>query len=392
MEKGSVPRSMLETMTTPILQRFVWWKSVTIVVSVALIIGVGMLDYMTGREIILVPFYLVPIGWASWVMGRRVGVSLAVVGTVVWLVADMAVGYAHPHRAIPYWNALMLLVIFIGMVYLLTALHDIQVHLEDTVAQRTASLRQEMAERIRLEAAKIQFERLAAVGAMAAKLAHEIRNPLGTIKLNLDLLGDEVGLLGPRSAANTDEAKTLLQSIHAEVCRVQRVAQDYLQFSRLPKLNRERVRLNDMLAHELVFLAPMFNAAQVVVATEFDPALPVFQADPDQLWQAILNLIRNAVEAMPHTGTLTLHTASEADEVVLRITDTGKGMNEEQRSQIFKPFFTTKPSGTGLGLTLSQQIVFEHGGRIECASVDGRGTTFSLFFPLRAATSPEHEN
>jgi signal transduction histidine kinase len=206
------------------------------------------------------------------------------------------------------------------------------------------------------------------------------------------LLGDEVGLLGPRSAANTDEAKTLLQSIHAEVCRVQRVAQDYLQFSRLPKLNRERVRLNDMLAHELVFLAPMFNAAQVVVATEFDPALPVFQADPDQLWQAILNLIRNAVEAMPHTGTLTLHTASEADEVVLRITDTGKGMNEEQRSQIFKPFFTTKPSGTGLGLTLSQQIVFEHGGRIECASVDGRGTTFSLFFPLRAATSPEHEN
>jgi PAS domain S-box-containing protein len=236
----------------------------------------------------------------------------------------------------------------------------------------------------RSEEARVQAERLAAVGSMAAKLAHEIRNPLGTIKLNLDLIGDEVGLLGPGSLTSADEAKTLLKAINLEVLRVQRVAEDYLQFSRLPKLNCEPVVLNEVVARELTFLTPMFNSACVVVATEFDPALPPVQADPDQLWQAILNLIRNAVEAMPRAGTLTLRTASEGGEVVLRVTDTGKGISDEERSRIFRPFFTTKPAGTGLGLTLVQQIILEHGGRIECASAAGQGTTFSLHFPLRA--------
>lgn len=236
----------------------------------------------------------------------------------------------------------------------------------------------------RAEEARVQAERLAAVGSMAAKLAHEIRNPLGTIKLNLDLLGDEVGSLGPGSATGTDEAKTLLQAISSEVGRIQTVAEDYLQFSRLPKLDREPVTLNDLLAREVAFLAPMFNSAHIVVATEFDPALPAIQADPDQLWRAALNLILNAVEAMPNAGTLTLRTASEAGEVVLLVTDTGKGMSDEQRSQIFRPFFTTKQAGSGLGLTLVQQIVLEHGGRIECSSVAGHGTTFSLHFPLIA--------
>jgi signal transduction histidine kinase len=125
--------------------------------------------------------------------------------------------------------------------------------------------------------------------------------------------------------------------------------------------------------------------------TEFERSLPPVQADADQLWQAILNLIRNALEAMPKGGTLELRTASTTDEVVLHLTDTGKGMSEEERLQIFRPFFTTKPVGTGLGLTLTQQIIGEHGGRIECASVVGQGTTFSLSLPLRAETFPGHE-
>lgn len=376
-------------MITTHFRQFFRRTPVIIVVSLALMLGVGAVDYATGREIVVTPFYLVPICWGSWVLGRRAGMLLAVAGMLAWLTADMAVGYEHPHRAIPFWNALMLLVVFAVVVYLLTAFHDAKLHLEDTVAQRTAALRKEVAERKRLEAAKIQTERLAAVGSMAAKLAHEIRNPLGTIKLNLDLLGDELGALGPGSLTTTDEAKTLLQAIKSEVRRIQGVAQDYLQFSRLPKLNREPVALNDLLARELAFLAPMFDKAQVAVVTEFDPTLPAFQADKDQLWQAILNLVRNAVEAMPHAGTLTLRTRSEDHEVVLHLTDTGKGIGVEARSQIFRPFFTTKAAGTGLGLTLVQQILSEHGGRIECESVPGRGTTFSLYFPLPGETSPK---
>jgi signal transduction histidine kinase len=243
----------------------------------------------------------------------------------------------------------------------------------------------------RAEEARVQAERLAVVGSMAAKLAHEIRNPIGTIKLNLDLLGDEVGSIGPGSSTATDEAKALLQAINLEVRRVQRVADDYLQFGRMPKAHRSPVMLNDLVSRELSFLSPLLSTSHVQMKTEFERSLPAVQADADQLWQAILNLIRNALEAMPEGGTIDLRTASTADEVVLHLNDTGKGMSEEERLQIFRPFFTTKLVGTGLGLTLTQQIIVEHGGRIECASVAGQGTTFSLSLPCAPRLSPGHE-
>lgn len=377
-------------MTVSLEPRFTSAKPVAMILSLALVVGVGAIDYWTGHDITVTSFYLLPICWTGWVLGRRAGLFLAGISATVWLLADKLGEYSGPiysHRVIPYWNALMLMVIFVVVVYLLTAFHDAHVNLEETVAQRTKMLRNEIAARKRLEAAKLQSERLAVVGSMAAKLAHEIRNPLGTIKLNLDLIGDEVGSLGPGSPVTTDETKTLLKAVHSEVRRMERLAEDYLQFSRLPKLNRELVRLNDLLTRELEFMMPMFKAAQVVTVTDFDPALPAIQADPDQLWQAVLNIIRNAMEAMAQAGTLTVRTAREAGEVALHLTDTGKGMNEEECSQIFRPFFTTKPSGTGLGLTMVQQIIIEHGGRVECASVAGRGTTFSLYFPAHAETT-----
>lgn len=244
----------------------------------------------------------------------------------------------------------------------------------------------------RAEEARVQAERLATIGSMAAKLAHEIRNPLGTIKLNIDLLSDEVGALGSGSSAKPDEAKSLLQGIDLEVRRIQRVADGYLQFGRMPGPHRSRVTLNDLVSRGLSLLSPLLNTSRVQMTTEFEKSLPAVQADEDQLWQAILNLIRNALEAMPDGGKLTLRTASTVEEVALQLTDTGKGMNDEERVQIFRPFFTTKPVGTGLGLTLTQQIVAEHGGRIECASVAGHGTTFSICLPLRAASSPGHES
>src|ERR1019366_5418580 len=135
----------------------------------------------------------------------------------------------------------------------------------------------------RAEEARVQAERLAAVGSMAAKLAHEIRNPLGTIKLNIDLLSDEVGSLGPGSSAKPDEAKTLLQAIDLEVRRIQRVADGYLQFGRMPKPHRSPVTLNDLVSRELSFLSPLLNTSRVQMITEFEKSLPRVPADADQL-------------------------------------------------------------------------------------------------------------
>jgi PAS domain S-box-containing protein len=247
---------------------------------------------------------------------------------------------------------------------------------------RSAILR-DITERKRLEEEKLRTERLAVVGAMSARLAHEIRNPLSSITLNIDLVRDEIEALAKDKGSAAEESHSLLRSIDSEVRRIQRVTDDYLQFARMPKPHRELVSLNDMLSHGLSFLQSLFEATGVNVQTNFDQSLPPIHADENQLWQAILNLIRNALEAMPNGGTLTLHTARAASGIVLTISDTGKGMTEQELQQIFKPFFSTKVGGTGLGLPLTQQIVAEHGGRIQCESFQDRGTTFVIELPQR---------
>jgi PAS domain S-box-containing protein len=251
---------------------------------------------------------------------------------------------------------------------------------------RSAILR-DIAERKRLEEDKLRAERLAVIGAMSARLAHEIRNPLSSITLNIDLLGDEIGALAATKAGAGDEARSLLRSIDSEVRRIQRVTEDYLQFARLPKPRRARISLNDAISQGLSFMNSLFTATGVKVETDFDDSLPLVNGDEGQLWQAVLNLVRNALEAMPDGGTLTLRTARARSRIALTITDTGKGMTEEEREHIFKPFFSTKPSGTGLGLPLVQQVVAEHGGTIRCESAPGQGTTFIIELPCAEDTT-----
>lgn len=243
----------------------------------------------------------------------------------------------------------------------------------------------DISERRQLEEAKMQAERLAVIGAMSAKLAHEIRNPLSSVRLNIDLARDEIDALSKDRPAAGTEARALLQSIDSEVRRVHRVVEDYLKFARLPRITRGLVALNEMLAQELSFMQPLFDASSVRLLTEFDPSLPAIQADEEQLWQAVLNLVRNALDAMPDGGALSVRTAVTATHVTLCVSDTGKGIGLEHRAHIFKPFYSTKTSGTGLGLPLTQQIIMEHGGRIECQSVDGVSTTFIIYLPRAAA-------
>jgi PAS domain S-box-containing protein len=252
---------------------------------------------------------------------------------------------------------------------------------------RSAILR-DITERKRLEEEKLRAERLAVIGAMSARLAHEIRNPLSSITLNIDLVRDEVDTLSNENASASNEARSLLQSIDSEVRRIQRVTEDYLQFARMPKPRRELVSLNEALAQGLTFMESLFSATNVNVRTEFDAALPAIEADEGQLWQAILNLVRNALEAMPNGGTLVVSTARQGSRAILTVRDTGKGMTEQERQQVFKPFFSTKSSGTGLGLPLTQQIIAEHGGSIRCESAPSKGATFVIELPL--PEEPKH--
>lgn len=238
--------------------------------------------------------------------------------------------------------------------------------------------------RKRLEEAKLQAERLAVIGTMSAKLAHEIRNPLSSINMNIDLVRYEIEALTRARAEDGEEARALLKSIHSEVRRIQRVTQDYLKFARIPKPMRDSEVLHELLSERLAFLQSLFDEQKVKLDTKFDPALPPVSVDGEQIWQAVLNIVQNAVEAMPQGGTLTVSTRRDGNFAEVRVADTGKGMIDEQLRQVFKPFFSTKQSGTGLGLPLTQQIIVEHGGQIECKSIAGKGTTFTIRLPIAA--------
>jgi signal transduction histidine kinase len=142
------------------------------------------------------------------------------------------------------------------------------------------------------------------------------------------------------------------------------------------------VDLNGILDQKLAFLCSEPERANVKLRTHFDPALTKINADAEQLWQTVLNLVRNSCEAMPDGGELTFGTWREGKQALLRVSDSGNGMTEEQLKRVFEPFFTTKKEGTGLGLALVQQIATEHGGHIEYESTSGKGTIFTIFLPM----------
>ena len=354
--------------------------------AVALTIALGAVDYFTGREWAISAFYLLPTCLAGWMAGRWAGFTVGVLCAGTWFLSDVFSGPAYQHQLIPVWNAIMLFAFFFVVVWLLTAFRSSHYHLEKTVQRRTAALRAEMEERKRLEQAKLQGERLAVVGSMAAQVAHEIRNPLGSISLNLDLVERELNVFANSNGSSATECRVLLHEMRSQVSRIRQVLQEYLRFARMPKSQRAVVSLKGFLEEKLNFVQPLLDQKHVDLRRMLDPNLPPVCVDAEQLWEALLNLIRNALDAMPDGGNLTVTVQRHGAEALMSISDNGRGMTEEEARHLFVPFFTTKSDGTGLGLAYTQRVINEHGGRIDCATARGKGSTFSIQLPLAVAT------
>ncbi len=235
-------------------------------------------------------------------------------------------------------------------------------------------------ERQELEAEIIQSERFAAIGQLAARVAHELRNPLSSVELNLDLLADEVAD-GPEM--DVAEAKDLLKSIHNEVERLANIVSEYLVFARLPRFEFERESLNTVIQTFCNFIEPQLQQAQITFAIELAENLPFTLLDAEQIQCVLHNLLKNAIEAMASGGEFSIRTSVESSWIVLRISDTGVGIPLPDQRRIFDPFFTTKKGGTGLGLSLAGEIIKHHQGTILCKSVVGQGTQFTITFPIR---------
>ncbi|MCB9708941.1 MAG: HAMP domain-containing protein [Myxococcales bacterium] len=247
----------------------------------------------------------------------------------------------------------------------------------DTLAKRSASLKV-ATEKL------IQNEQLAAIGRISAQVTHEVRNPLSSIGLNVELLEEELSQIN-----KTTETHALLAAIRKEIDRLAQITEKYLSLKRLPDPRLELEDVGEVVRAVVAFLEPELDAANLTLSIDLDPA-PRILIDEGQLRQALLNLVRNCKEAMPRGGRIWLSVRQAEDHVHITIRDEGTGISREDLSKIFSPFFTTKPAGTGLGLPLTQQIVLAHGGQIRCESRTGQGTSFILSFPLTRESHISH--
>jgi len=240
------------------------------------------------------------------------------------------------------------------------------------------------------DAKLIQSERLAAIGRMAAHVTHEVRNPLSSMGLNVELLEEELAAAGVEAGV---EARELLSAIQREIEHLTALTEEYLRVARLPNPQLEPEEIADVASATVSFMRPELSLAGIEVKLDVAPDLPSVAIDEAQIRQVLINLIKNARDAMPSGGVITVQLARDVEPdsaeatggVIIRVIDHGEGMTAEQRDRIFDLFYTTKSHGTGLGLPLSQQIVVAHGGVIRCQSAVGEGTTFELWFPALAA-------
>ncbi len=217
-------------------------------------------------------------------------------------------------------------------------------------------------------------DKMAAIGRLAAGVAHEVRNPLSSIKGYATYFGS----LFPAESENRKAAQVMT----AEVDRLNRVISELLEMTRPADIKLSETKIADLLESSLRLVKQEADAANVRIVTEIDHALESVQVDPDRLTQALINLYVNAIQAMPQGGTLDVGARKIQDTLILSIKDTGSGLPEDAQKKIFDPYFTTKTTGTGLGLAIVQKIVEAHGGSIEIEHTGPGGTHFVLRIPL----------
>ena len=254
-----------------------------------------------------------------------------------------------------------------------------QARLERQVQAQTAALRTERAERQRVERDAQRVEHFALLGRLAAGVSHELRNPLAAVFLHVDLLDEELQQPSADSAAAMAEA---LAEIKLQLARVDELVQDYLSLVRVAAIQQATTDLGLLVTQCAQELTPSLAAHTITLQMEALDQLGMVALHEHTFRRALLNLMQNAMDAMPQGGTLTLRGRRQDATVHLDVEDIGSGIAPEHTTQIFEPLYTTKPAGTGLGLYIVQEVVAAHGGHVVVQSTVGSGTTFTITLPL----------
>lgn len=230
-----------------------------------------------------------------------------------------------------------------------------------------------------LEKRAMHSERLAFFGTLAGGLAHEIKNPLSTLSINLQLLLEDVQSM---TGENCKKVHIRIQALQREVQRLEDILNDFLRFAKGQKLELEECDVNEVVDEVVDFVTPEIKQRKILILKSYDAHLPPCRIDRNLIKQAILNVIINAEQAMENGGELMIRTSGNKKYLQIDITDTGPGIPKDLVDKIFQVYFSTKKTGTGLGLPTAKRIIEEHKGMISVQSEEGKGSNFSIKLPV----------
>jgi signal transduction histidine kinase len=243
-----------------------------------------------------------------------------------------------------------------------------------------------------MRASAEHHDKIIELSELAGGLAHEIRNPLSTLKVNLQLLCEDLQQAQVEVAIDTDLRRRALQrleTLRSETDRLQQLLDDFLNLVGRHDIKAERVDLNEVVQHVVGFVHPQVESQAIQLRVNLSPQPLLCDVDSSLIKQALLNLCLNSQEAMPAGGELTVHTHADGDWAVIEVSDSGIGIEAQLIGSVFKPFFSTKRGGSGLGLSLTRRIIMEHGGTIGVHSELGKGTCFTMRIPRGGAAPAE---
>lgn len=335
---------------------------------------------------ILGHLYLLPVLTASFWFGLKGGLGAAVLSSLLYAPHLFLLRGEQAHGTLEVYNVLeIVLYLIIGSAT--GFLSENERRQREKTNQALAELRLSH-ERLREQSEALlkteqelrRADRLSALGELAASMAHEIRTPLGSIRGAVEILGDAISKDDPRHE--------FVGILVTEADRLNRYVETVLEYARPPRLARTACDVNELVRSMATLVAKQAQQAKVRIHLECDEALPEGFCDAGLVRHALMNLVLNALQAMPEGGGMTLRTRSGRDgEIVIEVSDTGPGIPEDLRERLFQPFATSRPGGTGLGLSIARRIAEQHGGSLTFETPGPRGTVFRLALAGRAAAA-----
>lgn len=351
---------------------------------ISAIVLISLLHYFTPTSHIwlhplLERAYYIPILLMGLWFGWRGGIAAAVIVSIFYVPFLVLVWRSNPEYRSTQFVA-------VGMFFVIGGLIGTFADVE----RRHRRKIEETAERLRETYAELQSstdqlrraDRLSALGQLSAGLAHEIRNPLGALKGAVQIL--------EREELPVETRREFAQMAGSEVGRLETLLTNFLDFARPNSPRRTSIEPNQLLESVARLAAETAKMAKVTIRIDAG-ATGTIAIDADQIRQVLLNLVLNAIQAMPHGGEIVLRSRSTNGSVLLEVVDQGCGIPQADLERIFDPFFTTRADGTGLGLSIAHQIVSRHSGKISVRNNADRGTTFALSLPVESATEHEYQ-